>query len=87
MRSLVKSLRLQEHEPGRRKTNSILGCIRQNIANRSREVILSLCLVLGRTHLEFWIQFLAAQYVRNVGIMESLVKGHQDGKRVGAPLQ
>jgi len=53
-----------------KKTKGILGCIRQSIASRLREVILHLCLSLTRPHLEQCVHFSAPQYKRGKDILE-----------------
>lgn len=50
--------------------NSALGCIRQSIDNRLSEVILPLCYLLVRPHVECWIQCWAAQYKRDINALE-----------------
>lgn len=59
-----------------KKANSILGCFRQNITNRSREVILLLCSTLVRLQLEHCV--LSPSSTGYTG--KSPMEGYQDGK-------
>ena len=52
------------------KANCMLGCIQTSMASRLREVILLLCSVLVRPHLEYCVQMWSPQYRRHVGLLE-----------------
>ena len=52
------------------KTNCILSCIKRSVGSRAREVILPLCSVLMRPHLENCIQMWSPQYRRDMDLLE-----------------
>ncbi|GAB0203577.1 mitochondrial enolase superfamily member 1 [Grus japonensis] len=52
------------------KANCVLGCIKRNVARRSREVILPLYSALVRPHLECCVQLWGPQYRRDMELSE-----------------